>query len=308
MSQDLDHDFEQVSVEDIPMLKHYLSLAQYEEANHNLVGFMIWLDSYPLWKCVGDDWLVLLGVHEGQLFIYMPLCAPEKFEEAILAAKAVFDRYEMPFVLSCYTKEAMDQVLKIFPDYTSAAFRDAADYVYLCEKLRTFSGKKLQKKRNHLNSFYKSYEGRWSYQEMTPKDFPSLLSFLQEWRKEDDDYLLAYEKLGILRVFENWEQLDARGGIIRIDGNVEAFAIGSRLSSRMCQMNVEKANEDIRGLYQAICKEFLSHEYLDAFYVNREDDMGLENIRHAKEAYNPEYLIMKYRLMKEKNYAPSTNR
>lgn len=300
MSQDLDHDFNQVSVEDIPLLKQYISIAEYEEANHNLVGFMIWLDSYPLWKYEGDGWLVLLGVHEGQLFIYMPLCPPEKFEEAILSAKSIFDAYQMPFVLSCYTKETMDRVLEIFPDYTSAAFRDAADYVYLCEKLRSFSGKKLQKKRNHLNSFYKSYEGRWSYHPLTPADFNDCINFLQNWRKDDDDYVLAYEKLGILRVFENWERLDARGGIIRIDGNVEAMAIGSRLSSRMCQINVEKANEDIRGLYQAICKEFLSHEYLDTIYVNREDDMGLANIRHAKEAYYPEYLIMKYRLMKEK--------
>lgn len=299
MSQALDHDFEQVSVEDIPKLKKYLALAQYEEANHNLVGFMIWLDSYPLWKCEGEEWLVLLGVHEGQLFIYMPLCRPEKFEEAILNAKAIFDRYQMPFILSCYTKEAMDRVLKIFPDYTSEAFRDAADYVYLCEKLRSFSGKKLQKKRNHLNSFYKTYEGRWEYQPLTPADFADCIQFLQEWRREDDDYLLAYEKLGILRVLENWDRLDAAGGILRIDGVVQAMAIGSLLSPRMCQMNVEKANEDIRGLYQVICKEFLTHAYPNTIYVNREDDMGLENIRHAKEAYHPEYLIMKYRLMKE---------
>lgn len=67
----------------------------------------------------------------------------------------------------------------------------------------------------------------------------------------------------------------------------------------MCQMNVEKANENIRGLYQAICKEFLNHEFLDSEYVNREEDMGIENIRKAKEAYHPEFLIMKYRLMKK---------
>lgn len=300
MSQDLDHDFKQVGIEDISMLQKYISLAQYEEANHNVVGFMIWLDSYPLWKYEGDEWLVLLGVHEGQLFIYMPLCRPEKFKDAILSAKAIFDRYDMPFVLSCYTEEAMDKVLEIFPDYTSEAFRDAADYVYLSEKLRSFSGKKLQKKRNHLNSFYKTYEGRWEYQSMKPVHFNACIDFLQRWHRDDDDYLLAYEKLGILRVFENWERLDAKGGIILIDGKVEAMVIGSRLSARMCQINVEKATEDIRGLYQAICKEFLMHEYLDTMYVNREDDMGLENIRHAKEAYSPEFLIMKYRLTKER--------
>lgn len=301
MSQNLDHDFEQVTVHDIPLLKKYLAIAQYEEANHNLVGFMIWLDTYPLWKYEGDEWLVLLGVHEGQLFIYMPLCKKEHFKDAIVSAKAIFDRYEVPFVLSCYTKEAMDLVLESFPEMNAEAFRDAADYVYLTDKLRTFSGKKLQKKRNHLNAFYKQYEHRWEYHPITKDDFHDVIEFLGEWHKDDDDYMMAYEKLGILRVLEHWDEVDATGGIIRIDGKLEAFVIGSRLSDQMCQMNVEKANDHIRGLYQAICKEFLSHTYLDTTYVNREDDMGLEVLRHAKEAYHPEYMIMKYRLMKRGN-------
>lgn len=301
MGQCLDHDFEQVTVHDIPLLKKYIALSQYEEANHNLVGFMIWLDTYPLWKYEGDGWLVLLGIHEGQLFIYMPLCKQEKLKEAILSAKEIFDRYEHPFVLSCYTKEVMDQVLEIFPEMEAEAFRDAADYVYLCEKLRSFSGKKLQKKRNHLNAFYKLFEGRWSYQSITAQDFDELIAFLGSWHKDDDNYMMAYEKLGILRVLEHWDEVEAEGGIIRVDGRIEAFVIGSRLSPRMCQMNVEKANDEIRGLYQAICKEFLTHTYLDCTYVNREDDMGSEELRHAKEAYHPEYMIMKYRLMKRGN-------
>lgn len=298
MSQTLDIDFQQVTLDDIPLLKKFLKIANYEEANHNLIGFLIWLDTYPLWKYEGENWLVLLGVHEGKLFLYMPLCEPSYFKSAILAAKAIFDRYEVPFILSCYTKEAMDQVLTIFPDYTSEAFRDAADYVYLSEKLRTFGGKKLQKKRNHLNAFYKDYEGRWSYEAIQASSCEEIMNFLSSWRK-DDDYMLAYEKLGILRVLEHWDQVGGTGGLIRIDGVVEAFVIGSSLSNRMCQMNVEKANEQIRGLYQAICKEFLSHEFLDTEYVNREDDMGLEALRHAKEAYHPAFMIEKYRLMKK---------
>ena len=54
MQQDLDHDFTQVDAHDIPLLKKYLALAAYEEANHNLVGFMTWLDAYPLWKLEGE--------------------------------------------------------------------------------------------------------------------------------------------------------------------------------------------------------------------------------------------------------------
>lgn len=296
MPSELEEDFHQIDTHDVPLLKKYLSLSKYEEGNHNLVGFMIWLDYYPLWKYEGEHWLILLGVHEGELFIYMPLCEETYFDQAIIAAKRIFDRYGLPFILSCYTKEAMDKVLALFPNYHAQAYRDAADYVYLTEKLRSFSGKKLQKKRNHLNSFYKQYEQRWTYEKLTSQHTDEIIAFLSNWHREDDDVFLAYEKCGILRVLELWDELDARGGIIRIDGKIEAFCIGTQVNEQMCQMNVEKANEAIRGLYQAICQTFLQHEFLDTLYVNREDDMGLENIRHAKEAYYPDHLIMKYRL------------
>lgn len=293
---DLDHDFTQVDVNDIPCLKKYLALAHYEEANHNLIGLMIWLDAYPLWKLEGENWLVLLGIHEGRLFIYMPLGEASAFETAIRTAKTVFDHYQMPFVCSCYTEAATQRVMHCLPQSEAQEFRDAADYVYRCDRLRTFSGKKLQKKRNHLNAFLKAYEGRWEYQPLTPADIPEVLDFLAAWRNDDEDVMLAYEKLGILRVLDHWEALGAKGGIIRIDKRIEAFTIGSRLSPQMCQINVEKANESIRGLYQVICREFLQHEFTDTVYVNREDDMGLLPLRQAKEAYHPEYLIKKYRI------------
>ncbi|MPM46329.1 hypothetical protein SDC9_93027 [bioreactor metagenome] len=62
----------------------------------------------------------------------------------------------------------------------------------------------------------------------------------------------------------------------------------------MGQINVEKADEKIRGLYQAILKEFLLRNFMDLPYLNREDDMGKDNLRQAKMAYNPVFMIEKF--------------
>ena len=296
MDQYLDHAFSRVTIRDIPLLKRYLKVAQYEEANLNLINIITWLDAYPLWKLEKDNHLVLLGIHERQCFIYMPLCHKQDVNDALKHAKSVLDRHDIPFVCYCFTEEMADMVLSLFPNLHKEPLRNAADYVYRNAQLRQFSGKKLQKKRNHLNAFYKQYEGRWAYTSYHTDDFDDVLDFLYRWHQADDTPMLAYEKLGILRVLEHWPLLDARGGIIRIDGQVQALTIGSTLSTQMCQINAEKADESIRGLYQAICKEFLSHEYPDLLYVNREDDMGIFDLRKAKEAYHPEYQIMKYRL------------
>lgn len=298
-NSDLSRDFAPVTLDDMELIQHYLDLAQYEESNHNLVNMFLWIDSYPLFKCLHDNWLILLGVHEGVLFIYMPLCKQEYFEDAILEAKNIFNHFNLPFVLSCFTKSAAEKFQEIFPAVCIEENSDSADYVYLTEKLMTFSGKKLQKKRNHLNAFYKENEGRWSYESIDQHNVTDCLEFLKQWKLEDEDEFLKSERLGTIRILQLFGKIPYRGGCIRIDGQVKAFAIGSVLSDRMCQENIEKADDDVRGLYQAMMKEWLTHEFSQYEYVNREDDMGHENIRQAKLAYNPEFLVEKFRMCRE---------
>ena len=61
----IQRDFDPVTVDDYPLIQRYLSLAQYEESNHNLVNMILWIDSYPLFKCQNENWLLLLGVRSG---------------------------------------------------------------------------------------------------------------------------------------------------------------------------------------------------------------------------------------------------
>ena len=59
-------------------------------------------------------------------------------------------------------------------------------------------------------------------------------------------------------------------------------------------IHIEKANPDIRGLYQAINNEFIRHEFSNVEFINREEDMGLPGLRQAKESYNPDHFAEKY--------------
>ena len=297
--KELEHDFMAVQPEVWPVIQTYLERARYEESNHNIVCMLLWLDWYPLFYCKTENYMILLGIHEGEFFTYMPLCAPEYFEEALHKAKSIFDHYGHRFVLACYTKEAMERVLEIFPDYQAVSIRDQADYVYETAKLISFSGKALQKKRNHLNAFYREYEGRWVYESLNRENLEECREYLAGWHTDDANPEVQEDRTGTNRILDLFGKIPYRGGLIRIDGKVRAFAIGSVLSDRMCQENIEKADDEFRGLYQAIMREFLSHEFPDYQYVNREDDMGEENLRHAKEAYHPAFMIEKYRICEE---------
>ena len=57
---------------------------------------------------------------------------------------------------------------------------------------------------------------------------------------------------------------------------------------------MEKADPEVRGAYPAINQAFVEHEWSDMTYINREEDMGIEGLRQAKESYKPVKLIEKF--------------
>ena len=91
--------------------------------------------------------------------------------------------------------------------------------------------------------------------------------------------------------------LSVRMGGIYVDDRLEAFSIGSYNSKeKMAIIHIEKANPEMRGLYQMINQQFLIHEFPEAETVNREDDMGLPGLRQAKMSYAPMDFARKYRI------------
>ena len=50
----------------------------------------------------------------------------------------------------------------------------------------------------------------------------------------------------------------------------------------------------MRGLYQAINRDFILNEFKDTEFVNREEDLGIEGLRKAKNEYHPDHFAEKY--------------
>ncbi len=72
-----------------------------------------------------------------------------------------------------------------------------------------------------------------------------------------------------------------------------AFTFGEPLNSDTAVIHVEKGL-DVRGLYQVINQEFCKSAWAGLTYVNREEDMGIEGLRRAKQSYHPVKMIKKY--------------
>ncbi|HEY5466114.1 MAG TPA: phosphatidylglycerol lysyltransferase domain-containing protein [Clostridia bacterium] len=173
---------------------------------------------------------------------------------------------------------------------------DFSDYLYDGESLRSLTGKALHAKRNHMNRFLRDYPD-YDYKRIEASDGPACLSIVREWceEKEIDRFdLRLSDYVPIQRIFEHFDRLDVRGGVIRMGDSVHAFALGSMLPDGGAVIHFEKADYRFNGLYAVINNTVLCMEFPDAVQVNREEDMGMEGLRKAKQSYMPIAMADKY--------------
>ena len=170
--------------------------------------------------------------------------------------------------------------------------RQADEYVYLKDKLINLSGRALHKKKNHMNYFLKNFE--YEVKPITLDMRDEILNFAtkQKELKELDEEIdtLETELDAIGQIMKLVDEPNVYSVAVYIDGKLEGFAIGETVSESLAIEHFEKANDNFRGLYQIVCREFCKQLPENIKYVNREEDMGLENLRQAKEALKPEYM------------------
>ena len=174
--------------------------------------------------------------------------------------------------------------------------RDAADYIYLREKLISLAGKKYHSKRNHIARFKDNHI--WTYEPISEKNINECFEMSMNWHKKyrvaEDEESYQNEVKAIQLAFENFHHLEFDGALIRINNFIAALTIGERLNSDTYVIHIEKALPHIQGSYAIINQQFTEHLPLDIKYINREEDLGSEGLRRSKLSYYPEILLDKY--------------
>ena len=98
-------------------------------------------------------------------------------------------------------------------------------------------------------------------------------------------------------IFMRYDALGLEGGALFAEGRLIGFTIGEVISSDTFDVHFEKAYASIPGAYPMVCREFarqIMADHPNIVYLNREDDMGSEGLRRAKESYQPTVLLEKY--------------
>ena len=207
----------------------------------------------------------------------------------------------IPCRITGMSKQMADLLEYFFPGKFKFHFdRSACDYVYDINDLAELKGKKYHGKKNHLNRFSENYNG-YKAEKICEENLKATESFVNEWFSEksqenpDGDYLM--EMSAIKKALHHYNEISLEGIIIRHNGEILAMTIGSRLSNDTFDVHFEKARADINGAYTVINYEFARYirdKYPEVKYLNREEDMGIEGLRKAKESYKPHHMVEKY--------------
>jgi len=197
--------------------------------------------------------------------------------------------------------EGRETLEKLFPGkFYFHCDRDFFDYVYDINDLADLKGKNYQKKRNHFKRFLATFP-EYTREPITPDNLEQVRLMLEKWYREKmqdnptGDFLM--EQVALKKALTHYEDLSMDGLLLKDGDRILAMTIGSFINEDTMDIHFEKALRDADGAYAAINREFalyLREKYPKLRFLNREDDMGIEGLRLAKQRYFPHHMVEKY--------------
>lgn len=278
-------------------------------ADYSFANLYIWRFAYKPQICFQGSRLLVGMPHEG-LYAYPKGDGDVRPSLEFLLNEAHENNHKLR--LRGLTEKTLQEFVPLYGDrFDIFEDRDNADYIYDADKLCNLPGRHLSSKRNHINKFIRN--GEWEFHPVMSESCASRSSFdlpegsiasldeaaefVAEFYKEKHDPELKSESIAINEMFKNFEALGFLGGLLYQNGKAVAFTAGTRLDDHVFDVHFEKALPGVEGAYTMVNREFarlVVETIPEITRFNREEDMGIEGLRKAKESYHPDLLLMKY--------------
>lgn len=287
-------EFKELSLEDKPLFDRVFSQYPPSISEFTFTNLFIWRDAYRIKVSRMDPFICLLSDRGKESFFFPPIGQGDVIKCFMEWSQYLKERAISPKI------ERVPEEMVLGKDWEREGFEvtldpDQSDYIYLTLDLIKLEGRRYHRKRNHLKQFRERYS--YQYISLDPEWIPQCLQLSTEWcnlRNCEAIPGLRQESIAIKEAFTHFEKLGIKGGAILIDGKVEAFTLGEALNRETVVIHIEKANPSFEGLYAVINQKFLEKEWSTYPYVNREQDLGQEGLRKAKESYFPHHKVNKY--------------
>ncbi len=286
--------FKDLSLEEKPLFDTLFTLFPPVISEFTFTNLFIWRYAYQLKISRFKNFICLLSNPGENSFFFPPIGEGDMIECYRILLQYLKGKGTLPKIVR--VPEAMVAPM----DWKGEGFvveldRDQSDYLYLMEDLIKLEGRKYHRKRNHIKQFKEKYS--YQYIPLTSEWISECLRLETEWcdlRHCEVIPGLINESIAIKETLTHFDELRVKGGAILVNKKLEAFTLGEPLNRDTVVIHIEKANSTYEGIYSLINQVFLENEWSKYTYVNREQDLGEEGLRKAKESYFPHHMVNKY--------------
>lgn len=287
--------FEPINLDKQRAYLAYLRQCPQKTSDYSFINLWAWSQEYGLcWAWEKD--LVWIKQTRPQPVYWAPVGPWEKIDWQSRLSPFIHDQNTFIRIpenlMQCWQSSVENHIQVI-------EARGHWDYLYSIEALIQLRGNRFHKKKNLLNQFTKKYN--YTYTPIEPETIVHAAAMQKDWchwRDCESSNTLSAENRAIIRVFNQWNNLNGLiGGSITVDQTIAAYTVAERLTNDMLLIHFEKASPMYKGGYQAINQMFLSRTRGEIKTVNREQDLDDEGLRQAKLSYHPLNFLRKFMII-----------
>ena len=286
--------FRNIEIEDYEKVSPLLKSSGIENCEHCFATMLVWSMRHDIQIAVEENTVFMRSFGREHIWYLYPRGQMDKKQaiERIIrdADGKKISIYGIDENNAEFLKENFSEIFDIKED------RNGADYLYRTTDLANLPGKNYQKKRNHISRFIRENPD-YRFVPLSTDNKEIAKQFVNDWcntYNTDNSWDLVSEQKGIHLLIDNFDKLDIMGAMIETQGKTVALSLAAPINERMVDVMVEKAYHEINGAYAIINRDFALNCFTQFELINREDDMGIENLRKAKMSYFPTEIRNKY--------------
>lgn len=290
--------FKPILITDKAKIDRSLQRSGKRSSDYAFANLFSWKHFYRTEWCENGGYLIFrFHISGSEKIAYLEPLGDGDLENILKEIRNDADGFKQPLRFTALS-EAFVEKVKAMPILQGFHFyknRDLANYVYSAESLRALPGKKFHAKRNHIAKFEQLYP-ECKPRGLTKDDYTTVHEILDKWMSALITPSLSVRMEGemIETAFKNFDALGLRGMVLCANGKAVAFAFGSMVSSDTFCVHVEKASDEYEGAFAKINQATAQSLPECIKFINREEDLGIPNLRRAKLSYHPENLLETY--------------
>lgn len=250
-------------------------------ASHAFASLFVWREDMGLSVHLEEDLFAVQCLWRGANAWFFPVGGPD-------AVRGFLTRALRGPELRLYYVREEDKVLleREFPGRFRFTLRPGdGEYLYDRAGQNDLTGGRFVRVRNDLHRIQRGRALRWA--PIGPENLDAARQVCRDWAHRLPSPEGLRDDAACALLLDHWEALDARGGLVCVDGVPRSVTAGYPLSGDTFDLSLSKQNARLSGL--SVYSRWMLIRSLPERYtlLNGEEDLGLEGLQRMKLLMRP---------------------